>query len=370
MKKLGFGFMRLPLLDKDDITSIDYATLNDMVDNFMQKGFRYFDTAYMYHEGVSEVAIRESVVKRYPRDSFMLADKMPTMFLKSKDEQKEIFKLQLERCGVDYFDNYLLHNLGAHNYQTALKFDCFSYVQELKKEGYAKRIGFSYHDNAALLDEILSAHPYVDFVQLQINYLDWDNESIQSGKCYEVALKHKKPVIIMEPLKGGLLANIPEKAQELFRSIHPDMSVSSWGIRFAASLDNVEIVLSGMSDLSQLLDNTSYMQDFIPLTDKEQATTGKVKQIIKSAVAIPCTACQYCVDTCPQNIAIPKYFSLYNEKQHYGKDALLPNLYYGNYSKTHGKASDCIECRICEEHCPQKLQIVNLLKDVAKAFEN
>lgn len=368
MKKFGFGFMRLPLHDKNDMKSIDYDTLKDMVDSFMQRGFNYFDTAFMYHEGASEVAIKETVVKRYTRDSFVLADKIPTMMLSKKEDQESMFKKQLERCGVDYFDNYLLHNLGAYNYQKALQFDTFAFVENLKKEGLAKRIGFSFHDNAKLLDEILYAHPYVDFVQLQINYLDWGSDSIQSDKCYEVARKYGKPVIVMEPLKGGILANIPEKAQDVFKSVHPDMSPASWGVRFAASLDGVEMVLSGMSAPEQLDDNTSYMQDFSPLTAGEKETVKEARAVIESAVAIPCTACQYCVDTCPQNIAIPKYFSLYNDRQHYEVPIIL-QLYYDNYVKDHGKASDCIACGQCEEHCPQKLKIIDLLKDVAKVYE-
>ena len=371
MKKLGFGFMRLPLQDKNELESIDYTVLQQMVDTYMQKGFCYFDTAYMYHGGVSEVAIRETVVKHYPRDKFILADKMPVQMITSKKEQEKTFNEQLARCGVEYFDNYLLHNLGEGNYKQALKLDTFNYVQKLKDAGLVKRIGFSYHDNAKLLDEILTANPHMEFVQLQLNYLDWENDSIQSGACYEVAKKHGKPVIVMEPLKGGMLAAVPEKAAELFKEYAPAMSFASWGIRYAASLDNVELVLSGMSDLAQLLDNISYMQDFKALTQKEYEIIEEAKKIIDSSVAIACTACQYCVDTCPKNIAIPKYFALYNNWKYSGSPSFsLSNVYYNNYIQKHGKASDCIECRQCEEHCPQKLEIISLLKDVAEVFES
>src|SRR5665647_390717 len=221
-KKLGFGFMRLPVKDQEDPTSIDMEILNQMVDTFLERGFTYFDTAYMYHNFKSEIALREALVKRHPRDSFTVATKMPTMFLKIKEDQERIFNEQLEKCGVDYFDYYLLHNLGVTHYQIAENMDSFAFIQKKKEEGKIRKIGFSYHDNADLLDEILTKHPEVDFVQLQINYMDWNNESIQSGKCYEVAKKHGKPVIVMEPIKGGTLANVPAKAEEVLKGYHLD----------------------------------------------------------------------------------------------------------------------------------------------------
>lgn len=324
----------------------------------------------MYHNYQSEKATREALVKRHPRDRFTLATKMPTMNLRRAEDVNRIFTEQLENCGVTYFDYYLVHGLNAELYEIAEKFGVFEYIAQKKSEGKIRQIGFSFHDTAELLNEILTKHPNMDFVQLQLNYLDWEDERIQSRKCYEVAVKHGKQIMVMEPVKGGSLANIPEAARQELDRLHNTGSYASYAIRYVAGLKNVAVVLSGMSSYEQLLDNTAYMSDFKPLDEAEQQAIARVVDIIRSTVTVPCTACRYCVEGCPKKIAIPEYFALLNLQNATKYDGFSANqLYYQNIAQTHGKASECIRCKRCEHACPQHLEITAYLEQVKAAFE-
>ncbi len=371
MKKLGMGMMRLPLLDPENTSSVDREAVCRMVDAFLENGFSYFDTAYVYHNYQSEIVVREALVKRHPRESFVLANKLPTMCLKAEGDQERIFEEQLEKCGVEYFDYYLIHTLHKKYYEIATKFDSFGFLSRLKKEGKIRKMGFSFHDSAEVLEQILREHPEVDFVQIQLNYLDWDHESIQSRACYEVCRRYGKPIVVMEPIKGGTLASVPDRIREKFFALRPHASVASWAIRFAASMEGVFMVLSGMSDMAQLEDNMSYMREFEPMSEAELALLPEAVKAICEDVAVACTGCRYCVEGCPKNIEIPKYFALYNaEKQALNQLFSVQQAYYENYTRLYGKASDCIGCRKCERACPQHIRIVDALRQVAKTFED
>ncbi|HIX76217.1 MAG TPA: aldo/keto reductase [Candidatus Fusicatenibacter merdavium] len=363
MNKLGFGFLRLPVLEKDG--DIDLERLNGMVDTFLQHGRKYFDTAYTYLDGKSEWAIRESVVKRHSREEFLLADKLPGYMMKSYDDCRRCFEFQLERCGVDYFDVYLLHWLNGTNDKIAEKYREFEFLQELKRDGKARIIGFSFHDTADLLDEILTSHPEVDVVQLQINYLDWNSESVQARLCYETAVRHGKKVIVMEPVKGGTLADVPPEAARVLHQVDPAAGAASLAVRFASSLPEVEIVLSGMNTMDQLLDN---LRETEPLGKAEMEKMIQVAENIHHSIAVPCTGCGYCLSGCPKQICIPRYFKLYNEYFANPGDDWKIRPAYERLALKYGSASDCIDCKSCEYRCPQKLSITEYLKKVAETF--
>lgn len=365
-KKLGFGCMRLPVIGGDD-NQIDEAAFCHMIDSYMEQGFKYFDTAYPYHNGNSEAAVRKCLVERYERESFFLADKMPLWAVKENADYQKIFDVQLERCGVEYFDFYLLHAMSNDRLAETEKKGGFAFVQKMKEEGKVRHIGFSFHDSAEVLEEILKNHPEMEFVQLQINYYDWESENVQSRKCYEVAVKYGVPVIVMEPVKGGTLANMVGEPANILRSLDAEASFASFAVRYAASLDGVMLVLSGMSNEEQLSDNISYMKDFQPLSEKEREAITKVVEELANLPTIACTKCRYCVEGCPKKIVIPELFGAYNMAVQFGLTEISKNR-YKNHTKEHGAADDCIRCGKCEEQCPQHLPIRELLAETAKMF--
>lgn len=372
VKKLGFGLMRLPAVDEADKSKVDVERVCHLADRFLAEGFTYFDTAACYHSGNSEQAFREAVAKRYPREAYTITDKLSLFMLKEASEMPGFFEKQLENCGVEYFDYYLLHSLDEGAAKQAEEWGAFDFMLEKKAKGLVKHVGFSFHDKAEVLDKILTRHPEMEYVQLQLNYADWEDSEVQSRKCYEVCVKYGKPVLVMEPIKGGMLANVPAEAEALLKGARPEMSVASWAIRFAASQENVFMVLSGMSDEQQVEDNLSYMKDFAPLSDEEKDLVAKSAAIIKSKEKVPCTGCRYCTDGCPMKIAIPDYFKLLNRISMFGDGQLASakSIYKDRTEKEgHGKASDCVGCRQCEEHCPQHLPITEYLEEAAKTFE-
>ena len=368
-KKLGFGLMRLPLTDANDKGSIDIEALKEMVDTFMEQGFTCFDTAWMYCAFKSENAVKEALTDRYPRDRYTLTTKLHASYLKTKEDRDRIFEEQRQKTGVDYFDYYLIHAIDQELYSIYNEMDCFNWLIEKKKQGLVKHIGFSYHDSAEFLDQVLTEHPEMEFVQLQMNYLDWESAEVQSRKCYEVASKHGKPVIVMEPVKGGILADVPAEVRESFAAYHPDLSVPSWAIRFVASLDNVAMVLSGMSNMEQLMDNISYMKEFVPMNAEETELVHKAAEMIKDSIAIPCTGCSYCTEGCPMQIAIPDLFRVYNKSKRGEITDVEANEEYRQLTESGGKARECLACGQCQGACPQHLEIINYLNDVAKCME-
>ena len=361
--KLGFGLMRLPRKG----LRTDIAQVKTMVDLFLEAGFTYFDTAFVYPG--SEAAIKKALVDRYPRESYTLCTKINAFMLSPTEKAaKQQFYTSLERTGAGYFDYYLLHAFMENNYKKYDKFHLWDFVKEQKEKGLVKHFGFSYHAGPRLLDQILTAHPEVDFIQLQINYADWENPSVASRANYEVARKHGKSITVMEPVKGGKLADPPKEVKALFQAYAPDMSPASWAIRFAASLDGIITVLSGMSNVEQMRDNISYMKDFRPLNEEEQRIIREAQRIMGSSAAIPCTACHYCVEGCPMQIRIPDIFSAMNRQLGDGQLEKAKEA-YAAATADGGLASACVGCRQCENACPQHLPITEHLKQAVSMFE-
>lgn len=363
--KLGFGLMRLP---KDKQGQIKLDEVQRMVDSYMERGFNYFDTAYVY-EG-SEEAIRQTLVEKYPRDVYTLADKLPAWKLTCQEDVERIFQESLNRTGVDYFDFYLLHSVEKSHYPTYEKYQCFDFIQEMKKQGKIKYMGFSFHDDADFLDKVLTEHPEIDFVQLQLNYLDWKNGVIQSRRNYEVARKHHKPIIVMEPVKGGTLASFSDDIERIYKDYAPQKSIASWALRYVASLEGVMTILSGMSNAQQMNDNLDTMTHFEKINNEEAKLIKQVTDQVLSYPTIPCTKCRYCTPGCPMHIQIPDLFTAYNSAKMYGENRRYDTYYKDHSTGDYQPAKACIACGQCESVCPQHLEIISLLKEVSEVFDS
>ena len=363
-EKFGFGCMRLPLLNDGEV---DYAQFSKMIDAYFAAGFNYFDTAHGYHQGKSEIALRECLTSKYPRDRYILTNKLTNFFFHSEEEIDPFFANQLEWCGVDYFDFYLMHAQGKENFAHFKKCHAYEHALKFLAEGKIRHFGISFHDSAEVLEQILTEYPQIEVVQIQLNYMDYEDPAVQARKVLEVCEKHGKPAIVMEPIKGGSLINLPEAAQQVLDDLHGG-SNASYALRFAAGFESVMMVLSGMSTFEQLQDNVSCMKNFTPLSGAELEAVNKVAAILREQDIIPCTTCRYCIAGCPQQIAIPDLFACANTKKIFND---WNQDYYYNvvYTGPGRKASDCIKCGACEKACPQHLEIRDLLAEVAQIFE-
>lgn len=365
--KLGFGLMRLPRINGVG-SPVDMEQLKKMVDLFMAAGFTYFDTAYGYED--SEVSIKEALVDCYPRESYQLATKLPAWRSNTREGAEAMIYESLERTGAGYFDYYLLHNLGAARTAVFDDYDIWNYLAKCKEDGLIKHLGFSLHDTAEVLDAVLTKHPEMEFVQLQINYADWESNSVQSRKCYEVALKHNKPIVLMEPVKGGNLVTLPPAAAAELSAANPEASIASWALRYAGSLDGIITVLSGMSNLEQMHDNIATFTHFEPLNTEERAAIARAVVEIEKVPTVPCTSCGYCLSECPKSIAIPGIFETMNDLTLFGnKGGAAFGYFWQTKGHNRGVASDCIQCGNCEEVCPQEIAIIEELERAADLFE-
>lgn len=362
--RLGFGLMRLP--EKDD--QIDLEQVKAMADQLLAAGFNYFDTAWGYHDGKSEETLRKAVVERYPRDAITVATKFPIWAVSERADVQRIFDTQLQRTGAGYFDYYMIHAVDTGKLEKLDRMGVWGFLKQQKQKGMARHIGFSYHDSAEVLEKVLTEHPEVEFVQLQLNYADWGDDTVQAGKCYEACIRHGKGVIIMEPVKGGSLAVMHEEARQVLHAARPDASVASWAMRFCGSLPGVITVLSGMSNISQMQDNIKTMRNFEPLTEADRGVLNQVLGILNKTPTVPCTGCRYCVEDCPQNINIPDIFGNYNDYLVY-HNLVGTKRSYNLFSAKEVKASDCIQCGACEARCPQHIEIISKLKECAELFE-
>lgn len=367
--KFGFGCMRLPLTDTNDPTSIDQELFNRMVDIYMEKGYNYFDTSYAYHNGTSETAIRKAVVERYPRESFRICDKMPTWALTSEKDNDKFVNEMLERLGIDYFDVFFIHNINVPWLKNAKNAKTFEYIKKMKEDGIAKKIGFSFHDNSKLLKEVLDEYgDMLDVVQLELNYLDWEDPAIEAHKCYDLCVEHGLDVYVMEPLKGGVIVNTSEEIKNEFETFNPDKSIASFAIRFCASLEHVKVVLSGMNKMEDLIDNCNTFDDFEVLSEAENEFLEKMALKLRQNVAVPCSECGYCVDACPEMIPIPEYFNLYNTSKNQPESNIY-RLYYDKLGDEKVPADECTYCGTCLDHCTQKIDIPEKLEELCEHFE-
>ncbi len=366
--QLGFGAMRLPQTEQNNPQAIDMEEFTKMVDHYMEQGFNYFDTSYAYHNEKSENAIKEALVERYPRESYQIADKIPTWLLQKEEDNERLVNVMLERLGIEYFDVLLIHNINKVFINKAEEANTFEYIKKLKEENKAKKVGISFHDKADLLEEILEKYSDIlDIVQLQLNYLDWENPRVQSKKCHEVCIKYGVEITVMEPIKGGTLVNIAESVKDQFQKYDDSQSIAQWALRFAGSQENVSVVLSGMGNIMEMKENCQTFKDFKQLNQEEQEFLMHMAEEIEKTVAVNCSYCGYCVKECPMNIPIPDFFNLYNNETIYHLQANM--ALYATTATTNAPASSCIKCGKCIDYCTQQLNIPELLEKVVQHFE-